>query len=133
LVLTPEIREEWNRHQSGFARKWRVAMAARKKVRVVATPQDAELRARIGRVAASESARTAMLKDCCLIEGARAADGAVISLDDRVRALFKGIAPQVREIAPINWVNPTNLDEEAEAWLRAGAKPEARRRLGGAG
>lgn len=129
MILTPEIREEWNRHQSQFARTWRVSMMARKKVVLTTTPRDAALRAQVIRHAADEPSRAAMLKDCCLVEGALAADGAVISLDERVRTLFGTISPQVRQIAPIIWVNPTLAGEEVEAWLAAGAKPEARRRL----
>jgi hypothetical protein len=32
VVMTPDIMEEWRAHQSGFARRWRVSMEARKKV-----------------------------------------------------------------------------------------------------
>ena len=32
MVLTPPIREEWNKHRSRFASKWRVSMMARKKI-----------------------------------------------------------------------------------------------------
>ena len=35
MVLTAPIREEWNKHQSRFARTWRVSMMARKKIEVV--------------------------------------------------------------------------------------------------
>ena len=32
MVLTKPIQEEWNEHQSAFARRWRTAMMARKKI-----------------------------------------------------------------------------------------------------
>lgn len=40
LVLTKEMRREWNKHQSSFARTWRVSMVARKKFEFVAASFD---------------------------------------------------------------------------------------------
>jgi hypothetical protein len=37
MVLTPEVAEEWRRHQSKYTRTWRTEMYARKKVRSLGT------------------------------------------------------------------------------------------------
>src|SRR6059058_625173 len=79
VVMTAEIREEWNRHQSVFARRWRVSMEARRKVsHENAVAPDATLRGKIGRAASTVNEREAMLKDCCLLEAAIATDQIVL-------------------------------------------------------
>lgn len=72
LVFTEAIAEEWNRHQSGFARRWRRAMFARKKIDRLEVPEDDAFRGQLGELAASEKTGNAMLKDAHLIEAARA-------------------------------------------------------------
>src|SRR5690349_18158787 len=62
-VLTPDMQQEWDRHQSGFVRSWRVAMVARKKLYRLASPINKELRDKIEKVAANAKAHAAMLKD----------------------------------------------------------------------
>jgi len=43
MALTAPIQEEWNRHQSRFARDWRTSMVARKKIEVVKVPPQLSL------------------------------------------------------------------------------------------
>lgn len=62
-IFTPAISEEWKKHQSGFARTWRTAMVARKKLLFADVPEDEALRARVESIARTERAREAMLKD----------------------------------------------------------------------
>ena len=131
IVMTTDINEEWRRHQSAFARRWLVSMYARKKVYWDDTVQpDANLRARISQAATSEAGRTALLKDCCLVEAALATGRTVTSLDERVRQLLGEVAKQRSELRPIVWVNPDLREEGCSAWLQAGAGPERDRQLG---
>lgn len=129
MVVTPEISREWKGHQSRFARAWWVSMTARKKVIFLDVAPDPALRERLAENAPNESAREAVLKDCCLIEGALAGDDTVCSLDERVRTLLSAAAPRVRQIGAIVWVNPDADGERCDEWLRSGAPPEAQRRL----
>src|SRR5215210_3162353 len=62
-VMTAEIREEWNRHQSSFARRWRLSMVARRKLYAVDVALNDELREKIGRAASRDKDAEAMLKD----------------------------------------------------------------------
>lgn len=124
LVLTSDITEEWNRNQSTFARQWRVSMEARRKVERLNVAPDTALRRKIEQTATVQSDRNAMLKDCCLLEAALAADRIVLSLDDTVRALFADAARHVGELRAVMWSNPDILDEATVAWLENGAKVE---------
>ena len=127
--MTPDIMEEWRAHQSGFARRWRVSMEARKKVERIDTATNVDLRSKIERAAGDEQRCAAMLKDSHLIEAALATDRTVISLDETARSLFTLMAQSVGEIKNIVWVNPDKVDEQPINWLGEGARPEKNRRL----
>ena len=101
VVMTPAISEEWRRNQSRFARQWLVSMTARKKVQRLEPIRDKELRRHIGHDAIHENDGETMLKDCLLIEAAAVTDRRIISLDERVRALFSGIAQKGRKLRRI--------------------------------
>jgi hypothetical protein len=132
VVMTPDIREEWNKHQSNFARTWLRTMVAKKKVEYRADiAADEELWNTIESITASEKNCEAMLKDFRLIEAALATDKTVISLDDTVRKLFDNAAVQVGELRNVVWVNPDKTEEEKPIdWLKDGAQAEKKRLLG---
>jgi hypothetical protein len=82
VVMTPDIREEWNKHESDFARAWRRRMVAKRKFEFLDIPVNDELWNKIDRIAGTDKQRTEMFKDLLLIEAAIATDRIVISLDD---------------------------------------------------
>jgi hypothetical protein len=129
IVMTPDIQEEWNKHQSGFARTWRVSMVAHRKLDLIRVAPDTALRERLQRVVKRSRSAEAMLKDCRLIEAAMSADQIVLSLDETVRALFAGASHTVGEIGHIIWVNPDIEEDKCAQWLADGAKQERPRQL----
>lgn len=130
VVLSPSVNAEWKRHESNFARQWRVAMFARKKVLLDDVPEDPALRDAIDRSTKSERDRLAMLKDAHLVEAAQVMDDTVVSLDDTVRRLFSAASKSVRSLRSIVWANPRHEAEHCLTWLAGGAPPEEPRRLG---
>ena len=130
VVMTPVIREEWQRNKSRFARQWLVSMTARKKVYRLDSVMDKDLRHTLGQVATSEKDREAMLKDCLLVEAAIVTDRSIISLDETVRSLFSGVAQELRTLRRIVWINPDKEHEQSIIWLKNGAKLERKRLLG---
>lgn len=137
MVLTSEIVREWNEHQSRFSLAWRIAMTQASKTEVV-SHSDEKLRndlmemaeRKVGQSKITEDVCRIMLKDCHLLEAALAADGIVLALDDKVRHHFRIVAEVIAEIREVVWVNPDKAEEEAIAWLEAGAGPELHRQLG---
>jgi hypothetical protein len=61
MAFTIKIQEEWNRHQSGFARTWRKAMMARKQIEPVDVPHDRSLGKRMAGVV-KEAALAAIIE-----------------------------------------------------------------------
>ena len=131
VVMSPEISEEWKRHQSRFTRGWRVAMEARKKVYYIEAAFHPGLHEKIERVLplVKKSEFEAMRKDFLLIEAALVTDKIVVSRDDTVRRLFSLAAPSVGELRSIAWVNPEKEEETLIPWLEKGAKSERERLL----
>ena len=121
---------EWKRHESGFARRWRAEMVARKKVCRPAAQSTQEIRAKIDDSRCPQKARNAMVKDLHLIGAARATDGIVVSLDEEARSAFCTAAPAVSELRTIAWVNPSKPADAVMDWVKDGAKPDAQRLLG---
>ncbi len=130
MVLTDEIAAEWNRHQSRFARGWRVSMLAQKKVVRLQPECDDDFRDAIIATASTNKERDAILKDLHLIEAALGADKSVIALDETVRALLHQAAQQLGRLKSILWVNPDIPDEKPVVWLEQKAKKEKHRCLG---
>lgn len=152
VVMTPEIADEWNRHQTRFAKKWRRSMVAKKKVYLLGSVARSDLREKISRAATHELACQAgiispeslfqldpasiheysceaMLKDTHLLEAAMETDRTVISLDDTVRRLFAAATKKIGEIRNVIWVNPNDSNPGIMKWLESGAKSEKNRWL----
>jgi hypothetical protein len=131
MIFTPAIEEEWNAHQSDFARRWRRSMFARKKIDRLEVVADNTFREQLERAAVDDKQQDAMLKDAHLIEAARASGLRVVSRDDAVRGYFREAAPSVAALRNVCWINPVNAHEQPLEWLRAGAPADLFRKLGG--
>ncbi|MBD2692356.1 hypothetical protein [Anabaena catenula] len=133
IVMTPAIKAEWDKHQSSYARKWRIQMISRKKWNYLEISINDSLWTEIESIAANVSNKriAEMTKDLCLIEAALATDKIVISLDDNTaRKFFSEASIKIDKLKDIVWVNPDKVDEEQPIeWLRNGAKVESDRLL----
>ncbi len=129
-VLTPELLDEWHRHRSFFSDQWLTRMFGEKRIERRDASPDAGLRTALERVAPGLRAAEAMLKDCHLIEAARATDRNIISIDETTRQLFHAAALRLGRLAEVCWVNPASEVEQPLAWLHDGAPLEPHRLLG---
>ena len=138
IVMTPEIRQEWDNHQKSFAVRWLVAMERQAKIQLHDSLRDEGLRDKmtsligqqIGRDKITQEVCAIMLKDCHLLEAALESNKIVLSLDNKARFHFKVASVEIEDISEILWVNPDKAEENAIAWLEAGAEPEKHRQLG---
>jgi len=104
LIMTPAIRKEWEKHQSGFTVKWRRAMVARKKVERL---DPASLpRQSADDLGISSGEHAALGKDILLIEGACAGDGIVVTKDDVIKGIWAKCSTRIKVPKPIRWINP---------------------------
>ena len=138
MVMTPEIKKEWDKHQSRFAIKWRKTMIAKKKFEYRKQPETGFIEENrsllwdvFDKLAETDKQRDEMFKDLHLIEAALDTDKRIISLDDNTaRKFFARGANEFEELKSIVWVNPDNPEETAIEWLENGAPVENERMLG---
>ena len=116
--MTPLLREEWNRHQSLFARAWLAEMTSKAKVEAIADVRNEELRAQAPSSASAQ-------KDLHLVEAALVTDRIVISLDDRARTELA-----VDAAAEVMWVHPVDEGGHVIYWLNKGAESVEEWKLG---
>jgi hypothetical protein len=73
IVMTTEIRAEWDKHQSRFALTWLRQMVAKKQFKAISLPElDQEIWEPIESLAETDKKRAAMTKDILLLEAALA-------------------------------------------------------------
>ncbi len=130
VVMTRDIRVEWDKHQSRYACIWRRQMVAKNKLCPCHIEVDNNLWRQVEAIAESDPEREVMLKDLRLVEAAIATDRTVISLDDKVRKCFAKVAVDLDPLKDIIWVNPAQTAEKPLDWLQNGAQPEIERSLG---
>jgi len=131
VIMSSQLRREWNDHMSSFAGQWLTAMRSRGDVIFLDIEASNRLRHEIERAVTPRPVELrAMRKDYHLLEAAMVTDQNVISLDEIVRALFDRAAVSVVALKNIVWVNPDRDAEEPIGWLNKNAKPERRRMLG---
>ena len=118
VVMTVALAQEWDRHQSLFAFRWRAEMRSRAKIVDLADIENEEVRRQV-------AVSKAIQKDLHLVEAALATDKIVVSLDDRA-----AIQLCVEATKDVVWVNAVAEGGHALYWLRRGAKPVARWKLG---
>lgn len=121
-AVTPMLLGEWDKHQSNFARRWRIAMESFRRLDSVdATPMDS-LRQRISEGLRKKANQKAALKDVHLVEAALRADRSIVSQDGRARKLFDRVDGEPKMLDGIAWVDPVEHQADAMAWLESGAR-----------
>jgi hypothetical protein len=134
-VLTADVYREWDynalrirtksdERRTRFLVDWMFAMSRKKRGKILRArvDRDEALRAKINRLGLPGNARHEITEDLHLVEAAPASDRIVVSRDDSVRDLLRGIAGGCPEFAKVLWCNPVELGEEGVEWLRTGAR-----------
>lgn len=116
------LRDEWKKHQSGFARTWLLSMIARGRfVCLTDLDPNPQLRDAIAKNAGSQNSAAAMDKDAHLLEIALLSSRRVVALDEVVRGLFRALCAHHIPIESVMWANPVVPADETVKWLLAGA------------
>jgi hypothetical protein len=132
VVMTKEIRAEWDKHQSRFALTWLRQMVAKKQFKAISLPEiDQEIWEPIEALAKTDNQRAEMTKDILLLEAALATDRRIVSLDEKTaRQYFTNAAKEIVKLQTLVWVNPSKEEENSIEWLRQNAPADPERMLG---
>ena len=109
IAWTQAIKREWDKHESSFARQWRVSMFKLGKM-VIAEIAEPGLEDSVREHCQDTNIAEIVLKDCHLAEAALATDRRIASVD-QVRGHFTTLAAKIDALRPILWVNPANSAE----------------------
>jgi len=129
VVLTPELKEEWDRHESQVSQQWRASMRSLRKVDDLNPATEDALRDLITSRMGLANERQQMQKDLRLIEAALEADLIVVSLDNRARTAFANLARYSKVLCSVKWINPVDDRERLTAWLEGRATADRDWRL----
>lgn len=121
MIETNEIIEEWKKHESNFARSWRVSMHSKRKIVTLDLRQDATLRTLIEEHAPDDAILKIILKDVHLIEAALGSDCRIVSVETKAFKHLRKLADHLPEIARLALVNPEDPAHDASQWLKDGA------------
>jgi hypothetical protein len=132
VVMTKEIRAEWDKHQSRFALTWLRQMVAKKQFKPIPLPEiDPEIWELMEALAKTDNQRAEMTKDILLLEAALATDRRIVSLDEKTaRKYFTNAAKESVKLQALVWVNPSKEEENPIEWLKCDAPADPERMLG---
>lgn len=132
VVLTAEVIEEWNRHQSSAGAEWYAWVLSRPhKQHRLKSAKLRDLRREVSAVLAGRSERQVALKDIHLVEAAIKARAPIISLEWRAANVLAGITADVPRLAQVCWVNVGAVaPDRMRRWLEDGAADRPEWRLG---
>ncbi|MCX7046106.1 MAG: hypothetical protein NTX50_11550 [Candidatus Sumerlaeota bacterium] len=131
IILTDELDDEWNRHQSRFTVSWRGSMARRRKInRDHDCPENDALRRQLSKLNLDGNELTPIMKDIHLLDAALHSNKRIASKDDAVRRILRRNIQRLHSIKSIIWVNPAKKNENPLQWLQQGAPDDDWRALG---
>jgi hypothetical protein len=113
MIETPDIQVEWKKHASPFAILWRSAMLRKGKIKRV-QPDTSDLDQELLELPTTKF--VALKKDMRLIEAACEGDKVIITLDDKIVAIYKECCGKL-QYPVIRWINPVQAFDEKPDWL----------------
>lgn len=126
LVLYGPLQQEYQRHESLFAERWRANMVARKQLQRWDHVEDSELRQLLVDALPEDATgqHKAVCKDAHLLEAAAATGQRIVSKDARAKALFQKACPKLKEHGRLLWGDLTEQPEETIDWIEQGCQDD---------
>lgn len=125
VVISDDIRREWKKHASRYARLWLTDMVSRNRHLAVDPSRHAGIRSALSTLNADD--RAAVEKDLLLIEAAVDGGSRVISRDWAMRKILHSLAQDVQDLGSIHWTGPEH--DGCLAWLNSGAPDDSSLKL----
>jgi hypothetical protein len=128
-VFNRQLREEWERHASGYARSWLSRMTM--KERLVDEEGEQFLHLLGPACSSHENAahRAALAKDFHLIRSALASGQLIVSDETNFPTFVAASCSSVPELTALHYGNPGVEGEVCKLWIKSGAEKEPSRRI----
>ena len=126
LVLCRPLQQEYQRHASLFAERWRANMVARKQLQRWDHVEDSALRKLLVDALPDDAPgqHKAVLKDVHLLEAAVATGQRIVSKDAKAKALFQKACPNLKKHGRLLWGDLTEQPEGTIEWIKQGCKDD---------
>lgn len=118
LVMTKEIRDEWNRHRSVYSTRWSVLMVSRKQVKMIRIDENKKTESDLPNWGLTDKQKKIALKDCRLIDAALQSGKIVASGDKKARDVFSIASEKEKKLRTLIWVNPKEGKTELTNWIK---------------
>jgi len=118
LIMTKEIRDEWNRHQSNYSTRWRALMVSRKQVNMIRIDENKKTESDLPNWGLTDKQEKIALKDCHLIDAALQSGKIVASGDNTARDVFSVASKKEKKLRTLIWVNPKDGKTELANWIK---------------
>jgi hypothetical protein len=131
VVITEEIKKEWENHQSSFSSEWRIAMTRKN---LTFRPENSKLSEHIDLKNQIDNTLKTDIKfkdskyyedvnkDFHLVQAALVSDKLVSSLDDKMKKILTKICDEHTVLKTISWLNPDKQCETTTDWFINGCK-----------
>ena len=130
IIMSKEIFREWKKHESGFSKKWRATMVAKKRMLKIDDVKFEAIRSRVEVFTNDEHIKKAVIKDLHLVEAALNSDKMIASCDNKMRRYLVELSFNCEYVHEIIWVDPSNENEEVIEWLYSGCRKDNFRKIG---
>jgi hypothetical protein len=120
LLMTPLLRNEWERHASPIMKRWLARMVSRRRVRAVRDRRVNDFRTAARNSAADPTELEALEKDAHITEAAILLKAGVLSLDDRQLRLLTRVTQIYPLVGQVQWFHPVRNCEVCAHWVAAG-------------
>jgi hypothetical protein len=128
-VFNKALRQEWRKHASLHATRWRVSMVARRRIE---DKEGAEFAHHLDRVCAClerTSSKDALRKDFHLIQSALATEQLILSNEKEFPRFVASACNAVKVLLQLHYANPAVEGDACILWIKAGAEKVADRRI----
>jgi hypothetical protein len=106
VLMCKAMRDEWDKHQSGFARTWRAGMVARRRMKVFEPAECVVLREALAQLDADSPVRKRVDKDVHVVEAGLGADKTILTADATIETDLEVVCPASATLQEITWVYP---------------------------
>lgn len=130
ILMNQEIYREWNKHESKFAKIWRVHMISKKRMVLIKDIENKEIRNFVECNIKNELVKKSIIKDLHLVEAALSTDEIVISCDDRMRNHLKTMCNECKSVKRLMWGSPIKISDDLKGWIDKNFKREECREIG---
>lgn len=106
IVMDRTMFEEWKRHESGYAKKWKTGMFARKRLETISTEGTVAFIEEYEKCDMSDRCKSAIKKDLHILKCALLRGAVIVTNDRRLKECVETILDCIPRLRDLTWLIP---------------------------